>query len=125
MKRSARGFTLIEVLIAVIVLGVGVVALASSSAMVTRMIGRGKMATRASQVASQRLEVLRLLAYSTTPKCTSGQFANGTSASNWQGVTEKWIITASGSSRTIVDSVKYNTASGGTHTDVLTTIIEC
>lgn len=122
MKRSARGFTLIEVLIAVIVLGVGVVALASSSAMVTRMIGRGKMATRASQVASQRLEALRLLAHSTTPKCTA--LANGTSTSNL-GVTEKWIITASGSSRTIVDSVKYNTASGGTHTDVLTTIIEC
>ena len=124
MKRSTAGFTLVEVLIAVMILGVGVVALAGSSAMVTRMISRGQMATRASQVASQRLESLRLLAHSTDPKCTSGQFANGT-ATNPLGLQESWTIVANGSSRTITSTVTYNTGRGRTHSDALTTIIEC
>lgn len=124
MKQPTGGFTLVEVLIAVMMLGVGVVAMAGSSAAVTRMISRGQMATRASQVASQRLEALRLLAYSTDPRCTSGQFAGGT-ATNPIGVKEKWVIVASGSSRTITDSVTYNTGRGRTHTDALTTVIEC
>jgi prepilin-type N-terminal cleavage/methylation domain-containing protein len=124
VKRSTAGFTLVEVLIAVMMLGVGIVALAGSSAMVTRMISRGQMATRASQVASQRLEALRLAAYSTTPKCTSGQFANG-NANNPLGISESWVITPNGSSRAITVTVSYNTGRGGTHTDALTTVIEC
>lgn len=124
MKRAEGGFTLVELLVAVVILGVGIVALAGASALVTRMIGRGQMATRTAQVASQRLEQLRLVANSTSPKCTSGGFASGT-ANGTMGMTEKWVITASGSSRTITDSVKYTAARGQTHTDVLTTIIEC
>jgi prepilin-type N-terminal cleavage/methylation domain-containing protein len=126
VKRSTAGFTLVEVLIAVMMLGVGIVALAGSSALVTRMIGRGQMATRASQVAARRLETLRLVAYSTTPKCTA--IANG-NAINLNGVSESWVITPNitpnGSSRTITVNVTYNTGRGGTHTDALTTVIEC
>ncbi|MBA3344628.1 MAG: prepilin-type N-terminal cleavage/methylation domain-containing protein, partial [Gemmatimonadales bacterium] len=42
MKRAPAGFTLVEVLVAVVVLGVGIVALAGASAMATRMIGQGQ-----------------------------------------------------------------------------------
>ena len=47
MKRSTAGFTIAEVLVAIVVLSVGVVAMPGSSALVTRMIGRGQRATRA------------------------------------------------------------------------------
>jgi type IV pilus assembly protein PilV len=122
VKRATGGFTIVEVLVAVVVLSVGIVAMAGSAATVTRMIGRGQKATRAAQVASQRFEQLRLQAYSAAPKCTG--LAGGTATSAY-GVTEKWVVTANGTSRTLVDSVTYKAARGGTHTDVLTTIIEC
>jgi prepilin-type N-terminal cleavage/methylation domain-containing protein len=125
VKRSEAGFTLVEVLIAVMVLGVGITALAGSSAMVTRMISRGQMSTRAAQVASQRLEMLRLLAYSTTPYCTSGQFANGNTTNNPLKVNESWAIVANGTVRNISVTVTYAAARGKTVTNTLTTSIKC
>src|SRR3954471_24365187 len=71
VKKSQVGFTIVEVLVAIIILGVGVSAMAGSAAMVTRMIGEGKQATRMASVASQRMEALRLAAYSTVPRCTA------------------------------------------------------
>lgn len=122
MKRPQGGFTLVEVLVAVVVLGVGVTALVGSSAMVTRMVGRGLMATRAAQRASSRLETMRRIAYSTSPRCTSGSFASGGPATT-QGVTESWQLTGT-NPRTVTVTVSYKTARG-TRTDVVTTLIEC
>lgn len=123
MKNDNSGFTLIEVMIAVVMLSVGVVALAGSAGLVTRMIGRGKMETRAAQAASRRIEALRLVAYSTTPRCTAGGFASGgpVTADN---VTETWVVAVAGSLATAQVTVTHATAQG-THTDVLSTRIEC
>jgi prepilin-type N-terminal cleavage/methylation domain-containing protein len=126
VKRSTAGFTLVEVLVAVTILGVGIVALVGSSAMVTRMIGRGQKATRAAQVASQRLEKLRLLAYSTNPKCPA--HANGNAAAGTMGVSgvsESWTVVANGKQRVITETVSYRTIRGQTHSETLTTAIEC
>ena len=110
MKRPQGGFTLVEVLVAVVVLGVGVTALV------------GLMATRAAQRASSRLETMRRIAYSTSPRCTSGSFASGGPATT-QGVTESWQLTGT-NPRTVTVTVSYKTARG-TRTDVVTTLIEC
>jgi type IV pilus assembly protein PilV len=122
VRRSESGFTLVEVLVAVVVLGVGITALVGSSVMVTRMIGRGQMETRAAQLASKRLETLRRIANSTSPRCTAGAFANGGPITS-QGVTESWQLTGA-TPRTVSVTVSYMTARG-THTDVLTTRIWC
>jgi prepilin-type N-terminal cleavage/methylation domain-containing protein len=124
VKQARAGFTLVEVLVAVVVLGIGVVALAGSAATVTRMIGRGQMGTRAAQLASQRLELLRNAAYRTNPRCTDASFASGGPVTA-QGVTETWIIQAGTVPRVISDTVSYRTATGGTHKDVFTTRIGC
>ncbi len=121
MKHSRSGFTIVEVLVAVMVLGVGVVALAGSSAMVTRMIGRGKLDTRAAQLATQQAEALRLVAYSTTPRCTA--LANG-GPQTTDHVTFSWTVAVTGTGRTVSVSASYATV-GGTHTETLTTYIEC
>ncbi|MBA3258892.1 MAG: prepilin-type N-terminal cleavage/methylation domain-containing protein [Gemmatimonadales bacterium] len=121
MRRSRSGFTLVEVLVAVMILGVGVVALAGSSATVTRMIGRGKIDTRAAQFATQQVEALRLIAYSTTPRCTA--LANG-GPQTTANVTVSWGVTVNGTGRDVDVSVSYATP-GGTRTEVLTTYIEC
>jgi len=123
VNRDRSGFTLIEVLMAVVILGVGVVALAGSSATVTRMIGRGRHETTAAQVASRRLEALRAAALSTTPRCTAGAFASG-GPTVTDKVTESWVVPVNGNLRTVTVTVVHPRARG-THTDVLTTRIEC
>jgi prepilin-type N-terminal cleavage/methylation domain-containing protein len=123
MKRSESGFTLAEVLVAIVVMAVGVIALAGSTAMVTRMIGRGKVDTRVAQVASRRIEALRLAAASTTPRCTAAAFANGGPVAA-DGITETWTVPAAGKVRSIQVNVSYRTASGPRNASVLTRI-EC
>jgi prepilin-type N-terminal cleavage/methylation domain-containing protein len=124
MKRGAAGFTLVEVLVAVVVLGIGIIAMAGTSGMVTRMIGRGKMSTRAGQAATRKVEELRLLAYSTSPRCTAGSFANGGPVVA-DGVTTSWVVAANGKARPVTVTVSFRTRRGGNHTDVINTLIEC
>ena len=121
MRHSRSGFTIIEVLVAVTILAVGVVAMAGSSAAVTRMIGRGKTDTRAAQLATLKVDSLRLVAYSTTPRCTA--LANGGPVTA-DHVSTSWTVAVSGTGRTVTVSASYRTARGA-RTQVLTTHIEC
>ena len=121
MRSSRSGFTLIEVLVAITILAVGVVAMAGSSAAVTRMIGRGKIDTRATQLATERLEALRRAAYFTTPRCTA--LANG-GPQTTDHVTLAWTVTDTPTGRTVTVTATYATTRGS-RTDILTTYIEC
>ena len=111
MKHSLLGFTLAEVLVAVLVLGVGVVALVGTSATVTRMIGRGKVETRAALAASRRMETLRLAAYATSPRCTGSGFASGGPVLSG-GMTESWLVPPTGRVRKVRVTVTYLTVRG-------------
>ena len=119
---SRQGFTLVEVLVAVTVLGVGILGLVGSSAMVTRMIGRGRHTTMATQVAQERLERLRQRALSTATPCTA--LANGTQTATTDGLAESWTVAGVGDLRTLAASVTYN-VTGGQRTITLNTIIRC
>lgn len=57
-----RGFTLVELMVAVVVFEFGLLGLLSTTAAVTRMIARGRRAARAATFATQRLERLRTTA---------------------------------------------------------------
>jgi len=61
MKTSANrgGFTIVEIIIAILVLTVGLLGLATTAALVTRMIGRGQRSAAAAGFAQRRLERLR------------------------------------------------------------------
>jgi len=123
VSRSRSGFTLVEVLIAVTVLSVGIIALAGNAAMATRMIGRGQSDTRAAQLATLKVASLRARAYATTPRCTA--LVNGGPVAT-NHVTLSWTVTvpASGIGRDVGVSASYNTPRGA-YTQVLTTYIEC
>ena len=123
MSRSDSGFSVVEVLVAIVVLAVGVVALAGSSAMVTRMIGRGKVETQVAQAAARRVEALRLTAYSTTPRCTAGSFVGGGPVTT-NGLTESWSVPPVGKVRNVQVNVTYRTARGP-RTVTIQTRIEC
>lgn len=103
MKLSHRGFTLVELLIAVIMLSIGVLALSSSSGSVTRMLYSGRNKTSASAVAQSRLEQLRNTARSTTPNCTS--LASGSATTGM--FSESWTVGGTGRARTVVLRLSY------------------
>jgi prepilin-type N-terminal cleavage/methylation domain-containing protein len=123
VNRSDSGFTLVEVLVAIVVLSVGVMALAGSTAMVTRMIGRGKVETRVAQAASRRMEGLRMAALSTTPRCTAGTFVSGGPVTA-NGLTESWTVPAAGKVRSVQVNIIYRTATGP-RTATIQTRIDC
>jgi prepilin-type N-terminal cleavage/methylation domain-containing protein len=123
MRLSSSGMTLVEVLIALIVLGIGIVALAGSSSMVSRMIGRGKAETHAALAASRRMEMLRSAARSTSPRCTAPAFASGGPALV-DGATESWVVPRAGGVRRVRVTVAYLTVRGS-RSAVLETDIAC
>jgi prepilin-type N-terminal cleavage/methylation domain-containing protein len=123
VKHLRDGLTLVEVLIAIVVLGIGVAALASTSGTVTRMIGRGKVETRAAQAASSRMESLRLAAHETSPRCTSPSFASGGPVLSGS-MTESWQVPTSGKRRRVRVTVTYLTVRGP-RTAELESAVEC
>jgi type IV pilus modification protein PilV len=121
---NRSGFTLIEVMVAIVILSVGVLGLISTSALVTRMIGRGNMTTKATQLAQTRLEILRQQALSTTPSCSS---VSGGTATASSGISEVWTVTTPAgfsSLRQLSVTVTYP-ISGGTRTATMTTQVRC
>lgn len=91
--KNQRGFTIIEVLIAIIVLTVGILAMVTTAALVTRMIARGQRSADASAFAARRLERLRPAA------CIALQRVNGQDTlyrgSNWVAI-NRWTFTDAG-----------------------------
>ena len=123
MKQANTGFTLVEVLIALVVLSVGILALTGSSAVVNRMIGRGKIETHAALLAAQRVESLRLAAASTSPRCTSPTFRGG--GPMWDdGLKQTWTVDPAGTPRRVRVTVTYLTIRGA-RSAVLETTIPC
>ncbi len=92
---NRRGFTIIEIIIAIIVLTVGVMGLATTAALVTRMIARGQRSAMAATYAAQRMEQLRPAA------CIAAQRVPGTDTlyrgSNWVA-SNTWTFVDEGNS---------------------------
>jgi Tfp pilus assembly protein PilV len=58
-NNQRRGFTIIEIIIAIIVLTVGILGMVTTAALVTRMIARGQRSASAAAFAQRRVELLR------------------------------------------------------------------
>ncbi len=123
MKCSRLGFTLVEVLVAILVLSVGLIPLVGTSAGITRMIGRGRMESRAARAASSRIEILRLAAHATSPRCTDPTFVSGGPVTSG-GMTESWLVAPPGTVRLIRVTVTYVTVRGP-RAAVLETALTC
>jgi len=107
MTARRNGFTIVETLVAIIILSVGVLALASSVGGITRMMSSGQRKTRASTLAASILDSLRNAAYSASPKCT-GLVSGASSVTNYgSNYTTDWTVTGTGRSRRITIVVGY------------------
>jgi len=111
-----RGFTIVEVLVAVLVLSVGVLALVGTAGLVTRMVGQGHRFTEASALASERVELLRAQG---CPSAGSGSETRGAYTISWRIIDE-----AGGRGRRFFVSVQSPTTRGS-RTDNVETVHFC
>ena len=109
------GFTIVELLVAMMVFGIGVLGLAATTATVTRLMGSASRNTLAATVAQSRIEKLRGTA------CAS--LAGG--SEKVRGITSTWTVTAATRGVSITETVSYPNARGGTRTRVYNTMITC
>ena len=104
MSNPRGGFTIVEVLVAVVVSSIGILSLAGSAGGVTRMMYLGQRKTQSYTVAASALESVRNTANSTSPKCSALANGSGTAPG---GYAKAWTITGSGSSRRVRVIVSY------------------
>lgn len=125
--RDTRGFTIPEVLIAIIIVSVGILAMMGTSVATQRLIGRARRTTLATQVADGVLDSLRLEANSNLVACT-GLTSNTTGYSS-QGITVTWVIDSKYTVGNVgvrnVWVVATYPAVGRTFVDTLTSAIKC
>ena len=109
MRARRDGFTIVETLVAIIILSVGVLALASSAGGITRMMSSGQRKTRASTIVVSILDSLRNKAYSAIPKCSGLVSGTGTGTAYGNNYTSAWTIanTNAGTGRQITIWVGY------------------
>lgn len=118
---NERGFTIIEVIIAVIVLTVGLLGLVSSAALTTRMIARGQRSAVAAAFAAQRMERLRSAACQAQTNGVDTLYRG----SQWVSY-NTWTYTNLGNNTwqmRLIDT--YQTVKGNTRSDTLETEISC
>ncbi|HEY8831898.1 MAG TPA: prepilin-type N-terminal cleavage/methylation domain-containing protein [Gemmatimonadaceae bacterium] len=110
-KRSA-GYTLIEVIVALLVFTVGALALTASSAMVARTMATNSLRERGGRVAASRIAVI---------KSECGIAASG--SERLQQIQSSWSVTRSDRSRVAVtETVSYESPRGPRSLTYLATI---
>ena len=111
-----KGFTIIEVLVAMLVLTIGIIGLTTTAALVTRMIGQGERYSQASTMAAEQFEVFR------SRSCTS--LAAGTATRG--GFTLNWTVQdAAGGRARAVTVVVLSPTTRGIRADTFATTIGC
>ena len=122
---NRSGFTIVELLVAVVVLGVGLLALAAGMGSITRTLHGSRISTEAVQLATRRMDRLRAAARSTPAPCTAGTFSSSVAPSYSAGVTTTWIVPGSGALRRVLVIASYPMGRGKTRVDTLATNINC
>ena len=125
MNTNRSGFTLVELLVAVVILGVGLLALAAGTGAITRTLHGSRIATQAVQQTTQRMDLLRAAARSTDAPCTSVTFASSAAPVTIQGITLKWVVPANGAMRRVLVIASYPLGRNRNRVDTLATNMSC
>jgi Tfp pilus assembly protein PilV len=84
--KNRKGFTITEIVLAMTILIIGVLAFVGTSAATSRMLARGNRATKASFYAQERLEILA------ATRCAN--LSNGTATSGGGFYSHAWTISS-------------------------------
>jgi Tfp pilus assembly protein PilV len=115
LSRVRAAFTLVELLVACLVLGVGVLGLASTSVAIARLTGDSMRAGAAVERGQARVEAMR----SSQCTTTAGTVVLG-------GIAEWWATAAAPGGAQLQDSVRYTEGvHHGLHTESLSTEAWC
>jgi len=112
--RPRHGFTVIEMIIAIIVMAVGVMGLAGTARYVAMQMGNGRTQTIAATFATKISDSL------SARRCAS--IVGGTQTK--RGVTITWTVADSTRTKWVTEAVQYTTKSGPKTVNYLT-VIQC
>lgn len=111
-----RGFSLVEVIAAMVILTIGVLGLAASAAAVGRLTTEGARMSGAALAASSKFEALR------AGGCTL--MAGGSDISPAGRYNRSWTVTTTGNKKTITLTIAYSNGRK-TRTTVYVTEVSC
>jgi prepilin-type N-terminal cleavage/methylation domain-containing protein len=114
-RRDRRGFTLVELMVAIMIMNVGVLSLASAASLVTRHLSAAKRQAVATQVAQSRLEWLHAT--------SCGSLRDSSTVT--RGISESWTKTNLTKAVKVVTSVQYLSLRRINNTQSYTTIVPC
>ena len=119
--KQEQGFTLIEVIIAVLVLTIGLLGLVTSEALVTRMIGRGHRSGVQVAFSQRRIEMLRSTACANQATGTDVLMRGGVPVDSlsWQ------FVNRGNSTWQVIMTSKYQTDRGKWRSEISETEISC
>lgn len=119
IPRGRRGFTIIELMVAIVIITVGLLALAGGSGATVKEMELSQQQTTAALLAQSRLEKLRALNL-----CSA--FASGTT-SVAPAYVEKWAVSTytSNGSMAVAETVAYKDRRGKTKKFGLVTVMPC
>jgi len=95
--RARQGFTIVELLVAMVMLTIGILALAGTAAVTVRQLGGARQQILAANVGQARFEQLLSTPCSTL---TGGSASAG-------GVSETWTVSDSARAKFVVETVSY------------------
>ena len=112
---SRGGFTIVELIVAIMVFSIGVLGLAATTATVARLMGSASRQTIAAAVAQSRIEKLR------ATSCAS--LASG--SETVRGVTSTWSVVVATRGDSVTETVTFPIGRGRTRTRVYKTMVTC
>ena len=118
-----EGFTIVEVIIAIVVFAIGVLALASTSGVVTRMVNQGENAEIGTGFGAERLERLRMTGC--TNQAAGGPDTLKRGGGGWYAINTWSFANAGNNTWRITVQSRYKTAKGNDRTETLATSISC
>jgi len=113
-RRARHGFTVIEMIIAIMVMSIGIMGLAGTARYVAMQMGNGNTQTLAATLATKVADSL------SARRCAAIASGNQTK----RGVTVTWTVADSSRTKWVTEQVQYTTKSGPKTLNYLT-VIQC
>ena len=112
---ARRGLTLIEMIIAIIVMSIGIMGLAGTASYVAQQMGGGNAQTIAAALANKVADSLA------SRRCSA--LVSGSQTK--RGVKVTWTVTDSSRTKWVTEQAQYTTKRGTTRTFNYTAVIQC
>ena len=112
-RRRIDGYTLIELIVALLLFSIGGLALSSTAAVIGRQLNTDGLRERAARIAATRIEALRV-----------GCAAASSGREVVSGIESRWSVSTAASRVSVIEQVRYATWEGE-RTDSYAALLPC